>query len=146
MRKRMYKAGKSWVVAAATFAAIAMIASGGVSANDTNQQDNATLQVSPTKNDNSVAKNTISTANVAKVDTTTDNTRDISSANNVNNLITNQYKENSNGSWSYYDNNGQIVKGLQTINGNIQYFDSTTGEQVKGQTLTIELPFFRLVL
>ncbi|MGB2511569.1 KxYKxGKxW signal peptide domain-containing protein, partial [Leuconostoc suionicum] len=138
MRKRMYKAGKSWVVAAATFAATAMIASGGVSANDTNQQDNATLQASPTKNDNSVAKNTISTANVAKVDTTTDNTRDISSANNVNNLITNQYKENSNGSWSYYDNNGQIVKGLQTINGNIQYFDPTTGEQVKGQTLTID--------
>ncbi|MGB2510223.1 glycoside hydrolase family 70 protein [Leuconostoc suionicum] len=138
MRKRMYKAGKSWVVAAATFAATAMIASGGVSANDTNQQNNATLQVSPTKNDNSVVKNTTSTANVAKVDTTTDNTRDISSANNVNNLITNQYKENSNGSWSYYDNNGQIVKGLQTINGNIQYFDSTTGEQVKGQTLTID--------
>lgn len=138
MRKRMYKAGKSWVVAAATFAVTAMMASGGASANDTNQQNNTTLQISPTKNDNSVAKNTISTDNVAKVDTTTDNTRDISSTNNVNNLVTNQYKENSNGSWSYYDNNGQSVKGLQTINGNIQYFDPTTGEQVKGKTLTID--------
>ncbi|WP_260355016.1 glycoside hydrolase family 68 protein [Leuconostoc suionicum] len=27
---------------------------------------------------------------------------------------------------------------MQTINGNIQYFDLTTGEQVKGQTLTID--------
>ncbi|WP_260355018.1 KxYKxGKxW signal peptide domain-containing protein [Leuconostoc suionicum] len=34
MRKRMYKAGKSWVVAAAAFATVAMVSGGNASAND----------------------------------------------------------------------------------------------------------------
>ncbi|MDI6498677.1 glycoside hydrolase family 70 protein [Leuconostoc suionicum] len=161
MRKRMYKAGKSWVVAAAAFATAAMVSGGNASANDVTQQNTATVQTATANTDTTKNVTDTTTQDTTKnvTDTTTQDTtknvtgtttqdttsNTVTADNTVNNVATttdnvvkNQYKENSNGSWSYYDNNGQIVKGLQTINGNIQYFDPTTGEQVKGQTLTID--------
>ena len=143
MRKRMYKAGKSWVVAAAAFATAAMVSGGNASANDVTQQNTVTVQAAvPATTNTDTTKNVTdsTTQNTATTDNTVKNADTIASPtkNTTDNVLKNQYKENSNGSWSYYDNNGQIVKGLQTINGNIQYFDPTTGEQVKGQTLTID--------
>ncbi|WP_080732772.1 glycoside hydrolase family 70 protein [Leuconostoc mesenteroides] len=137
MRKRMYKAGKSWVVATATFATAAMVSLGHASANDvTVTQNNAAAQAAlATTNTNTTSDKAVQ--NITPGTATADNTaKDIDTT--ADNVLKNQYKENSNGSWFYYDNNGQIVKGLQTINGNIQYFDPKTGEQVKGQTLTID--------
>ncbi|MFT9030502.1 MAG: glycoside hydrolase family 70 protein, partial [Leuconostoc pseudomesenteroides] len=39
---------------------------------------------------------------------------------------------NNSSAWVYRDANDQILKGLQNINGRLQYFDLTTGAQLKG--------------
>ncbi|MDF7636970.1 glycoside hydrolase family 70 protein [Leuconostocaceae bacterium ESL0958] len=46
------------------------------------------------------------------------------------------WSENQNGTWSYYDlNNGHKVTGLQTIDGQLRYFDEN-GIQIKGDWVT----------
>ena len=49
------------------------------------------------------------------------------------NLVTNQYIKYNN-SWYYANTKGQLVTGVQNINGNVQYFGSD-GKQVKGQII-----------
>ncbi|MDV8931380.1 glycoside hydrolase family 70 protein [Leuconostoc citreum] len=39
--------------------------------------------------------------------------------------------------WAYVDNQGHTIKGLNDVNGEIQYFDEHTGEQLKGHTATV---------
>ncbi|MFH0349535.1 hypothetical protein ACG92U_05520 [Leuconostoc citreum] len=40
--------------------------------------------------------------------------------------------------WAYLDNQGNAIKGLNDVNGEIQYFDEHTGEQLKGHTATVD--------
>ena len=55
------------------------------------------------------------------------------------NLVRNQYVwVNSENKEVYYDANGNMVRGWQTIDGHKQYFDPTTGAQVKSATITID--------
>ena len=55
------------------------------------------------------------------------------------NLVRNQYVWiNSENKEVYYDANGNMVRGWQTIDGHKQYFDPTTGAQVKSATVTID--------
>ncbi|MEX0380687.1 glycoside hydrolase family 70 protein [Leuconostoc sp. MS02] len=50
-------------------------------------------------------------------------------------MITNRFEKLSDGSWAYFDANGQAVKGYQTINGQNLYFDDNY-HQIKGQAVT----------
>ena len=55
------------------------------------------------------------------------------------NLVRNQYVwVNSENKEVYYDANGNMVRGWQTIDVHKQYFDPTTGAQVKSATITID--------
>ena len=55
------------------------------------------------------------------------------------NLVRSQYVwVNSENKEVYYDANGNMVRGWQTIDGHKQYFDPTTGAQVKSATITID--------
>lgn len=47
------------------------------------------------------------------------------------NMAVEEYIENTDGSWSYYDVNGNAVKGFLTVNGNQQFFDDSY-RQAKG--------------
>lgn len=40
--------------------------------------------------------------------------------------------------WYYANEDGSLAKGLQSINGQTLYFDTTTGKQVKGDTVKID--------
>ncbi|GAP05007.1 glycoside hydrolase family 70 protein, partial [Fructobacillus tropaeoli] len=41
------------------------------------------------------------------------------------------------GAWGYQNSNGELVKGIQNIDGQLRYFDENTGNQVKGGSATI---------
>ncbi|WP_057875231.1 glycoside hydrolase family 70 protein, partial [Liquorilactobacillus aquaticus] len=40
---------------------------------------------------------------------------------------------NNNDTWTYLDQNGNLLKGLKKVDGNIQYFNPQTGAQIKGE-------------
>ncbi|MBM7641982.1 glycoside hydrolase family 70 protein [Streptococcus loxodontisalivarius] len=53
------------------------------------------------------------------------------------NQVSNKFVMDTAGNWYYVDAQGNILTGLQTINGQKLYFDNT-GKQVKGQVVTID--------
>ncbi|KRL36742.1 KxYKxGKxW signal peptide domain-containing protein [Liquorilactobacillus uvarum] len=44
---------------------------------------------------------------------------------------------NNNDTWTYIDQNGNLLKGLKKVDGNTQYFNLETGAQIKGEYVSV---------
>ncbi|MDN6899690.1 glycoside hydrolase family 70 protein [Oenococcus sicerae] len=149
-RKKMYKKGKIWVVACLSSAAILSLniqsAQADTNTNGPNTSvstDKASAGTAITGNDSSdTEKQTAATAKTVSTDLQTNdgvqttNSADTSNQQSETVDSVGHYVE-KNGHWYYLDTSGQIVTGLQKIDGQTQYF-AADGSQVKGQLVTVE--------
>ncbi|CAK1236260.1 Glucan-binding domain (YG repeat) [Fructobacillus tropaeoli] len=145
MRKKLYKSGKMWVAA---FAAMAFFGSQQVNADSntsTSTQQNV-LSPSTTSANTQQADSNQSTANAntQQVDTsqstTNTNTQQGGSSQSAGliNGLDGNYLTDSNGKTQFIlKSTNKPVTGLQIISGFTQYYDPSTGYQVKGEWKTI---------
>ncbi|MFT9357161.1 MAG: glycoside hydrolase family 70 protein, partial [Liquorilactobacillus nagelii] len=91
----------------------------------TNQQKNNQVE-SSSQSSSEQASSTISN------NTTVSNTDSQQSSSQVANVTGGKYVD-SNETWSYVDSQGNKIKGLNKVDGNLQYFDETSGAQIKGE-------------
>jgi glucan-binding repeat-containing protein len=91
----------------------------------TNQQKNNQAE-SSSQSSSEQASSTISN------NTAVSNTDSQQSSSQVANITGGKYVD-SNETWSYVDSQGNKIKGLNKVDGNLQYFDETSGAQIKGE-------------
>ncbi|CAK1252278.1 glycoside hydrolase family 70 protein [Fructobacillus evanidus] len=163
MRKKLYKAGKMWVAAAATV--VAVLAMGGgtarVSADSTTNTTTTTTVTAPTSNQNNQStpstnplnsnnnnNNSVTVNTDGKTSTitnTTGSTTTITTGGDTTPQILNyiggvdgSYQPSSDGGYQFIlKSTGKPLTGLRQIDGALHYFDENTGDQVKGSIKTV---------
>ncbi|MFT8504668.1 glycoside hydrolase family 70 protein [Liquorilactobacillus satsumensis] len=95
------------------------------------QSSQSSSQASSTAQSSSAQSNSSSQSETNKDTATKDPLVDTET-----NLQNGHYVAN-NDTWTYVDDQGNVVKGLKKIDGNVQYFDPQTGVQIKGEYVTV---------
>ncbi|MFT9266827.1 glycoside hydrolase family 70 protein [Oenococcus sp.] len=130
-RKKLYKSGKNWIVASTT---VFMMAAGSnlitVQADDLNQEDTTAQSVAPLTAAADQSEPTSQSAEQPETDEISQTVSPTPAA------IVPHYVQQA-GNWFYMGSDGQFVKGLQTIDGSLQFFDEQ-GIQIKGSFETVD--------
>ncbi|MFT8607581.1 MAG: glycoside hydrolase family 70 protein, partial [Liquorilactobacillus ghanensis] len=103
-----------------------------VDSTSTSRAKTSSLFAASSSTNHSASDNTSNQSNTITIDSSASQGKTTDDGSTIPNISGGKYID-SNDTWTYLDNQGNKLKGLNKVDGNLQYFDETSGAQIKGE-------------
>ena len=117
------------------------VSSAGISKDNTYSDANAAISSSSSSQSSSSAEDSNTGSKEASSGTSSNGTSRLKteqqSTDNTTTDVQGGHYVNNNDTWTYIDQNGNLLKGLKKVDGNTQYFNPETGAQIKGEYVSV---------